>query len=146
MRAIHILCNKIEANHIPITMYEVSNAIEKLKRGKAKDEDGLVAEHLKEGGPSLIKFITCLINRIIQTKEIPDRIKGGIIHPLHKKGKPINKSGNHRGITIISVICKVLAHYSPTKTLPYHQTSATSNLVLLMAGRHHKQQSSCQNY
>ena len=108
VKAIHTICDRIDSQHIPITMFEISKAIERMKKRKAKDEDNLVAEHLQHGGPNLSRFITNLINRIIETKEIPDAIKGGIMHPIHKKGKPINIAGNHRGISIISIICKVL--------------------------------------
>ena len=108
VKAIHATCSKIKSQHIPITMYEISKAIDQLKKKKAKDENNLVAEHLHHGGPNLTRFLTNLINRIIDTKEIPEAIKGGILHPIHKKGKLINIAGNHRGISIISIICKVL--------------------------------------
>ena len=108
VKAIHRLCDMITCESIPITQFEVSEAIAKLKRNKAQDEEHLVAESLQHGGPPLINFLTQIINKIIETKEIPELIKGGIMHPIHKKGKPINISGNYRGISIISIICKVL--------------------------------------
>ena len=60
------------------------------------------------GGPELITFITLIINRIIDTRSIPDIIKSGIIHPIHKKGKAAYVAGNYRGITITRILCKVL--------------------------------------
>ena len=53
-------------------------------------------------------FLAKIINRIIEKRPFPDSIKCGIRHPIHKKGKVINKAGNYRGITIISIIYKVL--------------------------------------
>ena len=67
-----------------------------------------MAENLKLGGPSLIIFLAQLINKIIETKSIPENIKYVIIHLIYKKDKKANISGNYRGITIISIICKVL--------------------------------------
>ena len=108
VKAIHNLCENISTHHVPITKFEVSKAIDELKNKKAKDEDGLVSENLKLAGPWLSSFLASTINRMVKSRNIPDIIKSGIIHPIQKKGKDINIANNYRGITIISILCKVM--------------------------------------
>lgn len=42
------------------------------------------------------------------TKHIPNSIKKGILTPVPKKNKDLTNPSNYRGITVISIICKVL--------------------------------------
>ena len=101
-------CQLISSNSIPITRFEIDEAIRELKNKKAKDECRLVAENLKHAGPNLLSFLTSIINSIVQSRKIPDRLKTAILHPIHKKGKSIVVSGHYRGISITSIISKVL--------------------------------------
>ena len=117
---IETICRNIIADHIPITVLEIQEAISHLKTKKAKDETGLVSEHLKMGGYHLEKYITCIVDHIVRTKDIPCLLKSGILHSLHKKGKPIEKAGNYRGITIIKIIAKI---FDIILTL-HHETAA----------------------
>lgn len=102
------LCEKIASEQIPITVLEVQEAIKKLKKKKAQDDDELAAEHIIYGGRVITEFITKIINCIIKERSIPQKLKTGILHPVHKKDKAINIPGNFRGITIISIIAKIL--------------------------------------
>ena len=56
---ISLICSKIQSLHIPITTGEIDEAIQKLKNNKAKDETGLVSEHLKLGRYCLQKYLCC---------------------------------------------------------------------------------------
>ena len=105
---IEYICKTIETDNIPITDIEVESAIKKLKKNKAKDAEDMVAEHLINGGKPVSSFICKIINAIIQTKKMPLKMKTGLLHPIHKRGKEINLPGNFRGITIVFIICKVL--------------------------------------
>ena len=107
IKAIYLLCNKITLPHIPIRNYKVLHVTDKMNFN-AKDEEDHVTENLKLVGLRLISFITKIINRITETRSIPNSIKCGILHAIHNKGKVINKTANYRGITIISIIYKVL--------------------------------------
>lgn len=102
------ICKEIATEQIPITIFEIQEAIRRLKKKKAHDDDELVAEHIILGGRPLAEFITKITNCIIKDKKIPDKLKTGILHPIHKKDKEINIPGNFRGITIISIIAKIL--------------------------------------
>ena len=108
---------------IPITRYEVKDAISSLKKKKAKDGLNLVAEHLQAAKEPITNFLTPVVNRIIDSSDIPEPLNEGITHPIQKKGKQINISGNHRGITISSIITKVMDKIS----LLHQKSSVTRN-------------------
>ena len=99
-----------EPDQLPfqITRWEVTAAINQLKKKKASDTYGLVSEHLKVAPALVADFLTPIINRICQTGKIPDMLKEGLLHPIHKKGKPKDIPGNYRGITITPVVTKIL--------------------------------------
>ena len=114
---------------IPITKTEVSLAISKLKKNKAADEDGLTAEHFLYAQQPIVTFLTPLINRMIIEGNVPLRLKGGLTHPIPKKGKPNNIPGNARGISITPVIGKILDSIIQT-----HQETVIENMHLLQFG------------
>ena len=93
---------------IKITKQEVINSIQSLKFNKAKDTYNLVAEHLKLAPDLIAEFLTPVINSILETGKVPIYLKEGLLHPVHKKGKPKIEPGNYRGITITPVIMKVI--------------------------------------
>ena len=71
--------------------------------------DGLVAEHLKYGGPKLVLWLKQILNKIIQLEKIPPSFKLGMITPVYKgKGRDPLSCNNYRGITLTSVLPKVL--------------------------------------
>jgi len=57
----------------------------------------------------VVHWLTGILNIIIELEEVPDVLKCGIVVPIYKgAGKdPLNPC-NYRGITITSVVCKVL--------------------------------------
>ena len=66
----------------PISPLEVLSAVKALKSGKSSGPDGLLSEHLKRGGPTLIPWLTKILNRIIVTEEILPCLKKGLIVPV----------------------------------------------------------------
>ncbi|CAC5416031.1 unnamed protein product [Mytilus coruscus] len=92
----------------PITSSEISKLISLLKRKKSIDVDGLSSEHLIYGGSALAEYLTTLLNNILYTKHVPAAIKKGPLTPVHKKDKDPTVPSNHRGVTVISIICQVL--------------------------------------
>ena len=91
-----------------VTNEEIKEAIQKLKNNKAADYMGLSAEHLKLGEEELNENITVLINEIITLAEVPPILKNGHLTPILKKGKDKTLPGSYRGITVTSVIGKIL--------------------------------------
>jgi hypothetical protein len=93
-----------------VTAKEVSLAIKALNVGKAPDEVGLVAEHLKKAGQAVIGPLQSLLTTLLQEGRIPEELKEGRKIPFPKKEKDPFQMSNHRGITITSLIGKLLEH------------------------------------
>jgi hypothetical protein len=93
---------------IPITTLEVAEAVTKMKKNKAKDEYNLTAEHLQFAQEESVSFLTPLVNKIMNDSSVPSKLKGGLLHPIHKKGKSKNLPTNYRGITITPIIGKII--------------------------------------
>ena len=106
---------------VDITALEVLDAIMSQKCNKASDVYGLAAEHLKNAPHIVTTYLTPVINSIFNTGRIPDSLKVGLLHPIHKKGKPKNDPGNYRGITITPLIMKIM-----DKIILAHQRAATT--------------------
>ena len=94
---------------VPFTTDEVRVATNRLKRRKAPEPDHLLAEYIVEGGDSLIEWLTSLFNAIIEFESVPNSLKHGIVVPVYKgHGKYPLRVDNYRGVTLSSVIAKVL--------------------------------------
>ncbi|XP_033739065.1 uncharacterized protein LOC117326426 [Pecten maximus] len=91
-----------------ITIEEVSNTIMSFKNGKSPDQEGISAEHLKYGGPTLTSILTIIINYIFKNLYIPDLLKAGIATPVLKKGKQNTDPNSYRKITVTNIIGKVI--------------------------------------
>ena len=89
---------------------DVKEAIKKLNRNRAADPQRLMAEHLKFAPPSLISSLVDLFNAMTTHRYVPASLTCGDLITVPKKGKDNLVPGNHRGITITSVLCKTLEH------------------------------------
>ena len=88
---------------------EISLAINRLWCGKAAGPDKLQPEHLKYGGHTLVLWLRKLFNRLISLEDIPSCLKDGLVTPIYKKqGKDPLQVSSYRGITISSVLAKIL--------------------------------------
>ena len=68
----------------PMTSEEIESALRKMKTRGSGGPDGLLAEHLKNGRPTLVAWI----KRTIHLEQIPPSFKLGVIVPVHKgKGR-----------------------------------------------------------
>ena len=83
--------------------------MKKMKLKKAAGPDNLTAAHLKFGGQTIITWLTEILNSIVDAERIPSCLKLGITIPVYKGGgkDPLN-ANSYRGITLNSVISKVL--------------------------------------
>ncbi len=90
------------------TTNEIAYAIMELNTGKAADEFGIIAEQLKILRECISQILTRLLNAIAEAKYVPQCFKSGIMNPVPKKGKDNKIKGNSRGISITSLIGKVL--------------------------------------
>ena len=84
----------------PVTITEVLNAMTNMKSGKARDENGIGAEHYKYAADQIAPFICDCINTIFNNLDTPSSLKSGLLTPVLKKGKDPTIPGNYRGITV----------------------------------------------
>ena len=89
----------------PISAQEVTNAIHKLKNGKAPGTDGIFPEMIKNAGDLAVKFLTKLFNRLFDEGIYPEEWCKAIVVPIFKKGDK-NITDNYRGVSLLSLISK----------------------------------------
>ena len=106
---LHSLDNEDYLFDVPFVLEEVESVLKKLKLGKAAGHDGVQSEHLKFGGPTLRDWVLQICNAIVEAESIPRSLKTGIITPVYKGGgKDPLSTNSYRGITLTSVLAKVL--------------------------------------
>ena len=89
----------------PLTIEEVEMAVKKLKSNRSGGADGLTAEHLKHGGPSIVACLKHILNSIINLEQVPSCLKLGVVIPIFKgKGRDPMDCDSYMGITLTSVI------------------------------------------
>ena len=94
---------------VPFSAVEVTGAVKRLKNRKSPGPDGVMAEHLKAGGESIIIWLMNILNAVVDLEVIPDLLKVGIVVPVYKGGgKDPLQVNSYRGITLSSMVGKVL--------------------------------------
>ena len=102
-------CEKNPGEMETVSSSDVKNVISSLKNKKAADKDGLTAEHFKYGGKILLESVAKVVNCIINSGELPNTFKEGVITPVYKKqGKPLQDPNSYRRITITSILGKIV--------------------------------------
>ena len=87
---------------------EVVSAIKKLNSGKAPDMNGFTAEILKCGGDNMISMLHQLMTHFWEKGSVPQEWVDALLVSLYKSGGQ-DICGNFRGISLLSIIGKVLA-------------------------------------
>ena len=100
--------NAKQNDHFTFSTTEVETSIRRLNSGKAADQDGITAEHLKHANAEAYVILTDIVNRVLQEAKLPAACKSGFKIPLPKKGKDSQLQTNYRGITITAVIGKIV--------------------------------------
>jgi hypothetical protein len=96
------------------TWDEVRDVLKSLPRNKACGIDGIPGELLKivyeeqEPGTDLAKAIWRIIHTIWSTAKVPECLEAAVVVPVPKKGD-LTDPDNYRGISLISVILKVVS-------------------------------------
>ena len=93
----------------PPTVEEVAKAIAKLKNNKCPGADGIPAEVFKYGGDELTRRLYQIICQIWEEEDVPQQWKDASIIKLFKKGDTM-ECGNYRGISILTVVGKILSN------------------------------------
>ncbi len=90
-----------------ISVMEVQKMFNSLKMKKAPGWDGIMNEHLKYSGTTVVYACSILYNSMIEREYIPMQFKKGIIVPIPKGGKKdVTVKDNSRPITLLPVLYK----------------------------------------
>jgi len=87
---------------------ELSNAILRLKTGKAPGIDKISAEEIVASGEEGMQALFSLCHKIWQKEEFPEEWKRSIILPIHKKKDKL-QCDNYRGISLLCHSQKLMA-------------------------------------
>ncbi|KAG0730189.1 Transposon TX1 uncharacterized protein [Chionoecetes opilio] len=94
---------------------EVREAVAKLKGGKAAGVCKISVELLKAGGEAMIRRLHAVLTAVWKSGTIPPDWKRGLVVPIWKGKGDRQDCNNYRGITLLSVPGKVLAHLLLTR-------------------------------
>ena len=89
-----------------ITIKEISDAIDHLKRGKSHGLDYVLNEYFIEFKEIFLPQLCIIFNRILASGFFPTQWSDAVIIPVFKKGDPDDPK-NYRGISLISCFCKL---------------------------------------
>ena len=91
----------------PLSQEEIISTLKDLKSGKAAGFDGITPEVLKADTSTTAKILEGVLKKIWEDEAVPEDWKVGIIIKIPKKGD-LTQCGNWRGITLLSMVGKVL--------------------------------------
>ena len=89
-----------------ISLEEINQAIDKLKKGKSAGLDDISPALIQLAKPNISKYLKKLFNKIYDTSQYPVNWATSIIVPIHKKGSKLLMD-NYRGISLLSVTSKL---------------------------------------
>lgn len=91
------------------TTEELAKAIDKLSSGKAPGKDGIPAEIIKCGKPSLLEPLHKLLCKCWEEGEVPQSMRDANIVTLYKNKGDRSDCNNYRGISLLSIVGKLFA-------------------------------------
>ena len=98
-----------EAAVEPFDEIEMDEALKKIKKGRAADEKGLVAEMLKQGGENLRRVLLGLMNSVISPDAPPPKEwKENVFKVLFKSGDR-RQAKNYRPICVLPLLYKLFS-------------------------------------
>ena len=100
----------------PVSPKDIMNIIKSFKSNKAQDAFGISTEHPKFTPESLYSVLAFLMNTILNNGYVPPQLKQGVHTPVLKKKKDATPPTNYRGITVLSIIGKVLERVLQNRT------------------------------
>ena len=106
-----------------LSVEQVDTAIRKLKLGKAIGADRISAEHIVYAHPIIVTILTKLFNLLLLFEYVPDGFGIGILIPIPKSERDLDRTDNYRGITVNPVISKIFEHCLLTLFNKHLQTS-----------------------
>lgn len=88
----------------PISLFELTDAIKKQKRGKVP---GIPSEYYKTREESVLTPFKQLVEEIMETNKLPDTWKGTTITLIHKEGTKAKEIKNCRPILLLNTDYKI---------------------------------------
>ena len=93
----------------PFTDEELITAIKSLKNRRCKDQSGMIAEMIKNGGKKFRQVLLDLYNEVTKSNAcLPQQWKSTVIKVIFKSGDP-QLPQNYRPISIIPLLYKLLS-------------------------------------
>uniref|UniRef100_A0A8D8ZEB2 Reverse transcriptase domain-containing protein n=1 Tax=Cacopsylla melanoneura TaxID=428564 RepID=A0A8D8ZEB2_9HEMI len=99
--------NNLDHNNIQFQVNDIRNSLIEMKERAASGTDEIPAIYFKKCAHPLAGPLTLLFNWSLQTGNVPERWKVALITPIFKSG-PKNEIKNYRGVSLISIIPKLL--------------------------------------
>jgi hypothetical protein len=96
------------ASDYEFDIHHVRTVLERLKKKKAQDEGGMVAELYKEGGEEVAEQLTKLFNEVLRTGAPPEEWSRVVFVMIHKAGERW-KVGNYRPVALLDIGYKIFA-------------------------------------
>ena len=93
-----------------ISASHVHAASQKLKKGKAADENSLLAEHLQflPARAAIFEILSKIFTAMRRVHHVPDSLCSAVLSPLLKSNsKPRDSCSNYRAIAVIPLLAKV---------------------------------------
>ena len=97
----------VHATEKSVSEEEVRWAMGKMKKGKATDPTGIVTEMFQLLGKEGIKWMTELLNKVLEDEVIPEDWQKSILVPIYKQKGDILECNNYRGIKLMEHIIKI---------------------------------------
>ena len=92
----------------PITIREIKNVLNNLKKGKSGGPDSILNEVIKFSSSFTLKAYAKVFNLIMKTGYYPEIWNKSYLVPIHKSGNKDDPS-NYRGISLINCLSKVFS-------------------------------------
>ena len=101
-----------------ISLQELVESLAEMRRGKARDDSGVIAETLRDGSELLLQEFLDLFNDVLSMKrEVPTAWKQTRLTMIFKRGDRKNV-GNYRPIAIVPVLYKAFSRILCKRVLP----------------------------
>ena len=109
----YIMCG--HHDHV-VTLAKVQHAIRLLNKGKHEGNRKIYTDHLIHSSDMFKEYLANLFTAMLTHAYVPQSFKESMIFPIPKdKRKSLNDSENYRGITLSSILGKVLDHILMSK-------------------------------
>ena len=131
----------------PISEFEVTTAIDKLKEGKAPGPDEITNELLKTSRDLISPVLTTLFNKCLTQESLPNSWRHSVVKTLYKGSGEVTDPNNYRGITLQNALYKVLTsilnaritrridHQLPDQQFGFRRGKSTSQAINILTDK-----------